>query len=436
LLAELAIALRVTEPTIESMACTYLYKAKGYCQEGGYSLESQCSLSIKPKTTMKVFLMVFIGLCMLSCKNEEVSNTDFEFVITGKVNNAEGVKIALIPEGSSTEDRLVAVIKDGVFTFKDTSDMIKSATLRFEDDIVQMKGSYASSLLLLEAGQINMSFDIGGDEGRYRLSMPTFEKGDKNKELLSFADAFKSAVGGGSMVFGDSVKNDSMVRLVYPKSRENVLNLFGAQFDNGTPAVSSFLFSEIIIRRLNSSGMFDKQNMEVEDVKRVSRLFYHVDSTTVSIDKYDLMKNAVFQLNSNSALRPFVEFISSDAENVDFTMSSLLRENEYTLLYFWFTECKPCRTFNREMKYNYSILQSKGIEVIGVNVDDSSAKWQKSSTQDDIQWRNLYVGDNSGVETKYGIRGFPFKVLFDKDLKNVDVDIKSVEDVMSWANSK
>ncbi len=380
--------------------------------------------------------MVFIGLCMLSCKNEEVSNTDFEFVITGKVNNAEGVKIALIPEGSSTEDRLTAIVKDGVFRFEGKSDRIKSATLRFEDDIIQMRGSYATSMMLLEPGQVAINFDIGGEEGEYRFLAPTYEQGDKNKEVLDFFYKFKDAIEGGSWIIGDSIKNDSMVRLVYPKARKNALNLFDTQFEDGTPEVSSFLFSEIIIQRLHSSGMFDKENIDIADIKSVSRLFYNVDSTSISSDKYEIMRNAVFQLNSNSAFRPFVDFTSSDAENVDFAMSDLLKENEFTLLYFWFTECNPCRKFNREMKYNYAILQSKGIEVIGVNVDDSRAKWQKSSLQDDILWKNLYVGDNSGVETKYGIRGFPFKLLFDKDLKTVDVDIKSVEDVMSWANSK
>jgi hypothetical protein len=88
------------------------------------------------------------------------------------------------------------------------------------------------------------------------------------------------------------------------------------------PEVSSLLFSEIIIQRLRRKGIFDKMNMDIADIKSVSRMFYNVDSASISSDKY--------QLNSNSAFRPFVDFISSDANKVDFAMSDLLKENKYT----------------------------------------------------------------------------------------------------------
>ena len=108
------------------------------------------------------------------------------------------------------------------------------------------------------------------------------------------------------------------------------MNLFNTQFEDGMPEVSSLLFSEIIIQRLRRKGIFDKMNMDIADIKSVSRMFYNVDSASISSDKYELMRNAVFQLNSNSAFRHIVDFISSDANKVDFAMSDLLKENKYT----------------------------------------------------------------------------------------------------------
>lgn len=388
---------------------------------------------------MKIFThiisVLIISLGSLSCEHKEPVTTDFEYVITGSVNNGEGVKIALIPEGTSTEDRLVAVVKDGVFEFSGTSDRIKAATLRVEDDIVQMKGSYATSMILLEPGRVKVNFDIEGGEGNYRLTMPTYDEGDKNKELLSFFREFKSAVDGSTWVFGDSIKNDSMVKHVYPQPRKNVLDLLDAQFKSGTPEISSFLLSEIVMKKVHRNGMFYKENMSIANVKRISELFHNVDSLSVSSEGYELMNDAIFQLNENGAFRPFADFTASDSEYVDQQVSGLLKESEYTLLYFWFTECRPCRMFNLNLKEHYPLLQTKGIEVIGVNVDDSRKKWMKSSSQDDIGWKNLYVGGGSGVETKYGIRGYPFKLIFKKNREPVEVEIKSVEEVLSWANN-
>lgn len=383
---------------------------------------------------MRFVLLAFVSFFMLCCENSDTpdADADFEYVITGKVTGHEGVKLALIPENASTEERLTAVVKDGVFRFAGKSELLQPAELRFEDEITGLNGSYATTMVFLEPGNITLNLEITGEEGKYRFSTQTYQQGEKNLELLNIFPEFRKAVGGSSLVIGDSVKNDSMVRLVYPVARERVLAFFADQFETGSPEISAYMFVEVVIKGLNNKGMFDKNNLKLVDIKKISQLSYRVDSLSVHSEKYQLITDAVEQLNSSNTSARFVDFTASDEDFTDVTISTILDQNQYTLLYFWFTECKPCRLFNLGMKYNYADLQAKGIEVIGVNVDETREKWNKSSLQDDIQWVNLYAGDKSGLEAKYGIRGFPFKVLFDKNYEPVDRKMKSVEDIMLW----
>lgn len=85
------------------------------------------------------------------------------------------------------------------------------------------------------------------------------------------------------------------------------------------------------------------------------------------------------------------------------------------------------------MQTDYAKLQAKGIEIIAINVDDSRAKWEKTSGADSIRWTNLYAGENAGQELKYGVKGYPTKLAFDRNLDFVNVKLKTTNEILSWA---
>jgi thioredoxin-related protein len=383
---------------------------------------------------IQLLSLVTIFLLLLSCNQDQTqpANNTFNYTIEGKVASHDGTVLALIPEDKTYEERITAVIKDGTFKFEGTSKYIQPADIRFESEIVGLKGDYAICLILLEPGSTKLEVEIQEEDEYTSFSRPRFKEGDVNKELVDFRNKYQVAVDGGTMNFGDSIRNDSMIRLVYPKSRKRIYNFFDQQFESGTPSIVSMFFRLGVLDNLHNRGLFDNNNLSLADIKKVNSLFYKVDSTAMSPAKYELMNILVLRLNDTDGTNRFVDFTALDSEDVEQTMSSLIKQKKYTLMYFWFTECSPCRAFNQGMKDNYPLLRSKGIEMVGVNVDNTKAKWLNSTAHDEIQWTNLFVGDKSGLEQKYGIRGYPFKLLFDDEGILVDENLKTVTDVMNW----
>jgi|GEM_PF-2477269 len=383
---------------------------------------------------MKLFTCLLLAFTLFSNCNNSKAKGEFEYIIIGNVSDREGIQVSLIPEGSDIGERLTTSIEGGKFVFEGKSKFIQPAALRFEGDIKKMSHSYSTSTILLEPGKTEINLDIEEREFGYMFSMPIFVSGDYNIELWNFYIDFEGSTKGGSRVYGDSIKNDSMIKNVYPKSRINALDILEDQFINGSQEVSTFVFERIIIDRLHGNGMFDKDNLDIESQTAIKILFSKIDSTQLSDDKYDVISDAIYKLERSNSSRDFYDFVAFDSKTKKYRISDLISRQKYTVLVFWFTECVPCRKFNREIKSHYSYLQSRGVGIISVNIDEASEKWKKSSLEDEIEWTNLYVGSESDLELRYEIRGFPFKLIFDSKYDNANVKLNSSADLIDWVD--
>lgn len=382
---------------------------------------------------MRLFVVLFVALFISSCAENDQSNDVFRYHITGIVENRDGVKVSLIPESNSLDERQTAIIEQGKFEFRGESRVIEPVEIRLEDDIINLESSYSVSSLILEPGETIVEFELTRLNDSYKFSIPKFEKGNLNKELLDFFYKFEDAVKGGSWVFGDSLKMDSMIRKVYPIARERSLEVIKDQFTNGSPELNGFIFNEIIIKRLSRNGLFDKKNLALLDIKKINELHSLLDQSIISPSHNQLFSDVIIQLNSNDNSIVFIDFDLQDSNDKILKLSNIVGDNRYTLVYFWFSGCRPCRDFNKQMNEHYSYLRSKGVEIVAVNVDENKSKWIQSSSQDDLQWINLYAGDKSGLEERYSVRGFPFKMMFDSNRASEKIDLKTTESIIFWS---
>lgn len=98
-----------------------------------------------------------------------------------------------------------------------------------------------------------------------------------------------------------------------------------------------------------------------------------------------------------------------------FSLNSLL--GQYVLLEFWASDCPPCRADNPELIKIYNEYHGKGLEIVGISLDDSKEAWRKAVKKDRLPW--IQVSDLKGwdnaVSSRYAIYAIPFNVLLDKD---------------------
>ena len=86
------------------------------------------------------------------------------------------------------------------------------------------------------------------------------------------------------------------------------------------------------------------------------------------------------------------------------------------ILDFWASWCGPCRAENPNLKRIYEKYRSRGLEIVGISLDDKPGPWQKAIETDNLPWKHMsdLKGWNSIVCDIYEIHGIPHLFILDE----------------------
>lgn len=115
------------------------------------------------------------------------------------------------------------------------------------------------------------------------------------------------------------------------------------------------------------------------------------------------------------------DFVLKNLEGNDFKLSSLYGKGKYTLLDFWGSWCIWCIRGLPEMKRVYESYKDK-VEFLGIDCREDEDKWRAGVEKYEIPWLHVYNPDgDDSVAKKYGVKGYPWKVLLDDSGKIVKI---------------
>lgn len=348
----------------------------------------------------------------------------FEYTLKGIASNGDGLSLALYYSDQNLDDRTTVKIQNGEFTFHGSCDYMKELYIRFEKNIDKLS-EYSQKLVLTEPGVITIRFDITGDPSFYMFSNFEVLTGPDNIFRRQFFTEYKKALGKSPLwIFPESSQMDYMRKYVYPGPRSRVLKLYEEYFAEETSAIHLYLLKSIT-DQTQGPGEFKGEYLKAKEKELIRNLFSKLDPNLAPGLDYERVKAAVEQLGNTSPETNFVDDTLLSINEAEIQLSKLVQENRLTVLAFWHTGCGPCRAFNKEISKQYLELKEAGIEFISLNVDDSKILWKKSSEEDAITWPNLYVGWASELLTRYRIKCFPAKRVYDKNMKFVSMDVQS-----------
>jgi peroxiredoxin len=113
------------------------------------------------------------------------------------------------------------------------------------------------------------------------------------------------------------------------------------------------------------------------------------------------------------------DFTQNDTAGNPVSLSSF--RGKYVLLDFWASWCGPCRQENPAVVEAYHKYHDKGLEILGVSLDQKEKSWKDAIYQDHLTWTHvsdLKYWDNALVKV-YGIQGVPQNFLIDPNGKIV-----------------
>ena len=96
------------------------------------------------------------------------------------------------------------------------------------------------------------------------------------------------------------------------------------------------------------------------------------------------------------------------------------------LIDFWASWCMPCRQENPNVLKMYLKYQSKGLEIIGVSLDQDENAWKKAIAEDGLKWKHV-IDAGQQIARAYGVKTIPHTVLLDENNNIVAVNLRGAQ---------
>ena len=126
----------------------------------------------------------------------------------------------------------------------------------------------------------------------------------------------------------------------------------------------------------------------------------------------ELMRKAAKEAMKEGIEAP--DFTLNDINDQPLTLSSM--RGQWVILDFWGSWCGWCIKGMPAMKEYYKKYSGK-FEIIGVDCRDTKEKWRAAVEKNELPWLHVYNEAADGTPEKYGVEGYPTKIIIDPEGK-------------------
>lgn len=364
------------------------------------------------------FILVGVFLIMTSCKQQQDS-----FTIIGKTTGInDGTTVVLCRHVTAIPDTVATtLLKDGKFEFKGVADKPYLASIKFDDD------NRNTMKLILENGNITVHYDA-----------KIMEKTKANGTRLNIQ--YTEMQLGQLKIIREEEAFNEKAKILYEKAIENedieTMNSLGQQKNEFQIKIREYIKDYInennddLLRLLllyNYSIYNDALSPISKGVayEAFNNLSTNMKRSELGIGLESYWRKEFSLLNGDKA----PEFTAPDTEGKVISLKDNL--GKITILDFWASWCAPCRAENPNVVKLYKKYHKKGLNIIGISVDENGEQWKSAIIQDSLPWIQVsnLKGMKDPIAKEYSIKSVPTVYILDengiiiaRDLRGKDLE--------------
>lgn len=357
----------------------------------------------------KITLLALFTLSIISCNNLK----DNEFLISGTANGIEnGKKVFVeIQDENGVIAKDTGVIENGKFELKGSTDNIDLGFIRIENEKINLP-------IILEEGKIKIN--IVKDSLQKSTIEGTFNN-DKfqkfNNESVAILEKVKKFEKENNPKMQKALtENDTVtvnkIKKEY-KNFQNDMNDYSKTFIKNNPdAFISVLLLENFLMR------------EYIPATEIKSFYDKLDKKLVNTKSAQNIKKTLDLMLAVVVGKPAPKFSAKSPEGKLISLDESL--GKVTIVDFWASWCAPCRKENPNVVALYNEYHSKGLNIIGVSLNQDAKKWKDAIAKDNLSWihvSNLKYWDEP-IGKQYGISSIPATFILDAKGNIVAKDLR------------
>ncbi|RZJ31108.1 MAG: AhpC/TSA family protein [Flavobacterium sp.] len=356
----------------------------------------------KHKFAANLFMLLTVSAFLFSCNKNS-------YTITGTIKGvANGKKITLERQQESLGIMIpvdTANVENGKFAFEGKA----------QDPAIyqiSVEGEKVKAFIILEHGDIKVNMnkdsvftnDVSGTYNNDQLA--DFSK--QNIAIQKKITEFKR-INGPKMVQARK-DNDTVTIHALMKEYEVITKEAG---DKATTFRNEYiskhpksLVSLLLIKDLSTAPL--------ADISKLAENFNSLDPELKSSKIGKAIEKKLAELKQVKVGRRAPDFSATDATGKKVSLNESM--GKITVIDFWASWCPACRQENPNMVALYNEFHAKGLNIIGVSLDDNANKWKTAIEADKLAWpqvSNLKKWEDP-IAVSYGIEALPATYLINQ----------------------
>jgi len=346
------------------------------------------------KNRITLFTLAVLSFFIFSCADKGA------FTISGTISNPGSLKTVFLMEADSGGIKVVdstQLSENGKFQFKHVAP--------YQDLYKIRVGGSIFDIIAKNGDAITFGTDVNDNTKAYTVTGS--EESDKIKDFNKLNNVYSDKM---SKLYTDYQAKAQAIG----KETDSLINVYRPQFQVIMNEQSEATLKFVNDNKNSLAGFYAATSLDPD--KYEQQLIAYADAIkdsfkdNLGVQQFERQMAAAKPLSIGQHAPDFT-IIGIDDKPIKLSDY----KGRYVMLDFWASWCMPCRQENPNVVKQYAVYHAKGLNILGISLDQDKSKWQQAITADNLSWTHASDLKNfeGPTEVLYHIQAIPSNFIID-----------------------